>query len=82
MKSEIFNKAIMQRHRITFLYDFRLITLEPYYIGVNKNGNKVVYGKVNSTNRICAFEYSKITNIKVLNSHKFSPIIPILPSLN
>jgi hypothetical protein len=56
--------------------------LEPYYIGKNKTGRKVIYGKVNGSNTIKGFEYEKISNIKILGSERFSPIIPIIPLYN
>jgi hypothetical protein len=52
--------------------------VEPYYLSKNKNGNKVIYGRVNSSNEIKMFEFNKIFNIKILFNTKFSPIIPIL----
>ncbi|MBI1932705.1 MAG: hypothetical protein HYS24_09245 [Ignavibacteriales bacterium] len=78
MKTEIFEKAITQRQRIKFLYNLNSIEVEPYYLSKNKNGNKVIYGRVNSSNEIKMFEFNKIFNIKILFNTKFSPIIPIL----
>lgn len=78
MKTEIFEKAITQRQRIKFLYNLNSIEVEPYYLSKNKNGNKVIYGRVNSSNEIKVFEFNKIFNIKILFNTKFSPIIPIL----
>lgn len=82
MKSEIFYKAISKRQKIKFLYNLNSIELEPYYLSINKNGNKVIYGRVNSSNEIKMFEFNKIFNIKVLPSSRFSPIIPIMQILN
>ena len=56
--------------------------MEPYYLAINKNGEKVIYGRVNNSHNIKMFEFNKIFNIKVLEQTKFSPIIPILPILN
>ncbi|MCB0742523.1 MAG: hypothetical protein KDC52_11435 [Ignavibacteriae bacterium] len=78
MKSEIFNSAISDRKKLKFLYQLNQIELEPYYLTVNRKGNKVIYGRVNSTHEIKMFEFNKIFNIKVLSNSRFSPIIPIL----
>jgi hypothetical protein len=80
MKTLIFAAAIRNRRRVRFVYNLREITLEPYYISMNKTGRKVIFGRVDSTNEIKAFEYAKIFNIKVM-SNIFSPIIPILPAV-
>ncbi|MFZ1289357.1 MAG: hypothetical protein WAR79_04675 [Melioribacteraceae bacterium] len=78
MKTEIFNSAINQRRRLKFLYNLNMVEVEPYYLSKNRNGNKVIYGRVNSSNEIKMFEFNKIFNIKILGKSKFSPIIPIL----
>lgn len=78
MKTEIFNSAIIERRRLKFLYNLNQVEVEPYYLSKNKNGNKVIYGRVNSSNEIKMFEFNKIFNIKILGKSKFSPIIPIL----
>ncbi len=82
MKSEIFNTAILGRQKLKFLYKLDPIELEPYFLAVNKDGHKVIYGRVNNSNEIKMFEFNRIFNIKVLSNTKFSPIIPILPILN
>ena len=82
MKSEIFNSAILRRNKLKFLYKLNSVELEPYFLAINKYGDKVIYGRVNNSNNIKMFEFNKIFNIKVLESTKFSPIIPILPILN
>lgn len=79
MKTDLFASAIKNRNKLRFLYSLNEIELEPYYITINKLGDKVVYGRVSSTNEVKMFRYNKIYNIKVLNFTKFSPIIPILP---
>ena len=79
MKSEIFKSAIKNRNRIRFFYGIDETVIEPYYIKLERNGSKVIYGKVNNTSEIKKFDYSKIANIKVLNNKRFSPIIPIIP---
>ncbi len=82
MKSNIFSHAIEGRNKVTFLYDFHNITIEPYYISYDKNGKKVIYGKKERSREIAKFEYEKILNIKIQKHTRFSPIIPILPILN
>jgi len=82
MKSEIFNSAILSRQKLKFLYKLNSVELEPYFLSIDKNGNKVIYGRVNNSNEIKMFEFNKIFNIKILSHSKFSPIIPILPMLN
>jgi hypothetical protein len=82
MKSLLFSSAIINRNRVKFLYGFCEIVLEPYYVNRNKNGKKVIYGKVIGSNEIKMFEYEKICNIKVLARDRFSPIIPIIPRFN
>ncbi len=78
MKSEIFSLAINNRTKIKFLYGMKEVLLDPYLITKDKNGKKVIYGKVFNLSEIKIFEYKKISNIKVLYNIKFSPIIPIL----
>jgi hypothetical protein len=78
MKTEIFAKAIHNRNRVQILYEFETKVLEPYYISINRNGKKVVYGRINNAPEIKMIEYDKILNIKILNYSHFSPIIPIL----
>ena len=78
MKTEIFSSAIYNRNKITFLYGLNQITLDPYYISREKDGRKVIYGKLFNSSEIRKFEYQRISNIKVLRDIKFSPIIPIL----
>lgn len=78
-KSEIFKRAILTRCRLKFLYDLNEFLIEPYFIGVEKNGRKVIYGKLSNSSEIRKFDYKKIANIKLLKSKKFSPVIPIIP---
>ena len=82
MKTQIFNSAISKRKKLKFLYKLNPVELEPYYLTVNKFGEKVIYGRVNNSSNVKMFEFNKIFNIKVLEHTKFSPIIPILPILN
>ena len=79
MKTEIFETAIKNRNRLSFLYGLNEVLLEPYYITMEKSGSKVIYGKVYQSSEIKKFNYSKIANIKVLEKKRFSPIIPIIP---
>ena len=79
MKTEIFKSAIRNRNRLKFLYGINEILIEPYYVMVEKNGSKVIYGKVFHSSEIKKFEYNRIANIKVLEKKRFSPVIPIIP---
>lgn len=79
MKSEIFRTAILTRRKLEFVYDLNRLSIEPYYIAVERNGKKVIYGKLNHSSEIKKFEYRKMVNIKLLMSNKFSPVIPIIP---
>ncbi len=79
MKSLIFKSAIINRNRIKFLYGLKEVIVEPYYIAKNKKGKKVLYGKVVGTKQVKCFEYEKISNIKILDYARFSPIIQIMP---
>jgi hypothetical protein len=40
MKSQIFTSAIYNRNKIKFLYGLKEVTLEPYYITIEKSGKK------------------------------------------
>ncbi len=77
MKSDIFLQAIKNRNNLQFLYGLQLVNLEPYYISRNKIGKKVIYGRIKNSNQIVKFEYSRIANIKIVESFRFSPRIPI-----
>ena len=79
MKSELFSNAIKNRNKIRFIYLSDEVILDPYFISYNKNGKKVLYGRTHNSKEIKKFEYTKISNIKILNSVKFIPLIPILP---
>ncbi len=79
MKTDIFSAAIYSRSNLRFLYDLQEILIEPYYITREKSGKKVIYGRVRKTNEVRKFNYEKISNIRVLNNFRFSPIIPIIP---
>lgn len=78
MKTEIFETAIKNRNRLSFLYGLNEVLIEPYYITMEKSGSKVIYGKIYQSSEIKKFNYSKIANIKVLEQKRFSPIIPII----
>ena len=79
MKTRLFSHAIRNRNKLKFIYDLEEVVVDPYYLTVNKLGDKVVFGRVSSTNEVKQFRYNRIYNIKVLDYTKFSPIIPILP---
>ena len=79
MKTDIFSAAIYSRSNLRFLYDLQEMLIEPYYITRERSGKKVIYGRVRKTNEVRKFEYEKISNIRVLNNFRFSPIIPIIP---
>ncbi|RMD49829.1 MAG: hypothetical protein D6830_04065 [Ignavibacteria bacterium] len=82
MKSDIFEEAMHNRNRLEFLYGFDRVTLEPYYISKNREGKKVIFGRVNNSHEIKMFEFDKIVNIRVLKNSKYTPIIPIYYSMN
>ncbi len=82
MKTNIFLTAIKNRNNLRFLYGMTELMIEPYYITKEKSGKKVIYGRVKSTNEIRKFEYDKISNIRVLNDVKFSPVIPIISQVS
>lgn len=82
MKSEIFYNAIYQRNKIRFLYGMQEIVMDPYFVTTDRTGNKVIYGRPISSKQIRKFEFGRIANIKVLNTYKFSPIIPIISMVN
>jgi len=77
MKTEIFIQAIRKRNNLRFLYGLQEINLEPYYITKNRLGKKIIYGRLSNTNEIRKFEYDKIANIRIIESYRFSPRIPI-----
>ena len=77
MKTDIFIHAIRNRNNLQFLYGLQKIHLEPYYIAKNSTGKKVIYGRLKNTNEVRKFEYNKIANIRIIESFRFSPRIPI-----
>ena len=82
MKTDIFLTAIKNRNKLRFLYSLTEIMIEPYYLTREKSGRKVIYGRIKSTNEVRKFEYNKISNIRILNEAKFSPVIPIIPQVS
>jgi len=82
MKTDIFSEAIHNRSNLRFLYNLQEILIEPYYITRERSGKKVIYGRVRKTNEVRKFEYEKISNIRVLNNFRFSPVIPIIPQVS
>ncbi|NLT49725.1 MAG: hypothetical protein GXX85_02260 [Ignavibacteria bacterium] len=82
MKSVIFQKAIKNRNKIRMLYKLNEIVVEPYYVTMNRNGKKVVYGRICNSNKVEMLEFDKILNIKMLEKLKFYPLIPIISQYN
>jgi len=82
MKTQIFNNAIKNREKIRFLYGMEEIILDPYFVALDKSGQKVIYGKPDFSNQVRKYEYKRIANIKILNRLRFSPIIPIISYIN
>jgi hypothetical protein len=77
MKTDIFIQAIRNRNNLQFLYGLQEVNLEPYYISRSRAGKKVIYGRLRNSNEIKKFEYNKIANIRIIESFRFSPRIPI-----
>ena len=77
MKTDIFIQAIRSRKNLQFLYGLQMVSLEPYYITKNRAGKKVIYGRIRNSSEIRKFEYEKIANIRIIESFRFSPRIPI-----
>ena len=77
LKTDIFISAIRNRQNLQFLFGLHRVNIEPYYIAKNKLGKKVIYGRVRNSNEIKKFEYDKIANIKIVDSSRFSPRIPL-----
>jgi hypothetical protein len=77
VKTDIFIQAIRKRNNLRFLYGLQEVNLEPYYITKDRSGKKVIYGRLKNTNEIRKFEYDKIANIRIIESFRFSPRIPI-----
>lgn len=82
MKSELFSYAISNRNQVRFLYLMNEIVLHPYYISREKNGKKVIYGRTPESASIKKYELGRIVNLKILNSIKFSPIIPLMSKVS
>lgn len=76
MKSSIFLTAIRKKVKVKFLYKFKEIVLDPYFITINMKGHKCIVGKIQGTNTIKEFEFYQIVNIKILRE-RFVPIIPL-----
>jgi hypothetical protein len=82
MKTQIFEAAIRNRNRISFIYNFIQVFIEPYYMTFEKDGSKVLYGKILQNNEIKKFDLNKIANIKVVEGRKFAPIVQLIPVEN
>lgn len=78
MKTKLFESAIRNRNRVSFIYGMDEVLMEPYYLTSEKNGSKVVYGKVFYSKEIKKFNFSKIANIKILEEDRFAPIIQVI----
>ena len=82
MKTNIFLTAIKNRSKLKFLYSLTEIIIEPYFLAREKSGRRVIFGRVKRTNAVRKFEYNKISNIRILNEDKFSPVIPIISQVS
>lgn len=78
MKSQLFSYAISNRNQVKFLYYMNEIVLHPYYISREKSGRKVIYGRMPDSQVIRKYELGRIANLKIVNTMKFSPIIPLM----
>lgn len=79
MKSEIIFNAIKNRKKLKFIYGFKEIIIEPYFVAVNRQGKKIIFGRINNSPEVKMFAYENIYNLHVLEFSKFSPIIPLMP---
>ncbi len=82
MKSEIFSSAINNRNEVKFLYLMDEMVLHPYFISREKNGKKVIYGRMPNSSAIKKFELGRIANLKVFRKVRFSPIIPLMSKVS
>ncbi|HPN38455.1 MAG TPA: hypothetical protein PL041_08620 [Melioribacteraceae bacterium] len=78
---EIIRHAIYKRNRMEFEVNDKRITFDPYLIAKNKEGNYVIFGRVNNSNSVKSFEIDLLKNIRLINNYQFSPLIPILPAI-
>ncbi len=66
MKTELFIKAILNRNRIKLLYNLEETLVEPYFLSKNRDGKKVVYGRINNSHEIKMIEFNKIIAGRVM----------------
>jgi hypothetical protein len=82
MTEKQINSAILNRKRIEFKFEQKLITFEPYYLIKNSEGNYIVYGRINASNKIEKFNILSLSNARISAQRKFSPIIPLFQNFN
>ncbi len=83
IKTEIFHEAIKNKIKVRFYYNLNEQIMEPYFIFVEEDGTKVLYGKSNNgKKKIMKFDFKKIANIRLLPNEHFTPIIPTSTQLN
>lgn len=82
MKSQLFSYAISNRNQVKFIYYMDEIVLHPYYISKEKNGRRVIYGRMPNSTVIKKYELGRIANLKVVKAIRFSPIIPLMSKVS
>lgn len=73
--------AIQNKVQIRFLYGWREVVLDPYFILFEEDGTKAIYGMSSDSGSLCKFSFRKMLNIKLLSMH-FNPVVPVSPSYN
>ncbi|MGE5362967.1 MAG: hypothetical protein ACM3SM_02470 [Bacteroidota bacterium] len=82
MKTIIFANAIFNHCKIRFLYGLEEVVLEPCFVTFDSRGKKTLYGRTASAHgEIRSFQFSRIANIKLLNSIKIEPDIPVISQI-
>jgi hypothetical protein len=79
MKTEILSKAIKNRNKIKLYYAMKNLIIDPYILSIDKDGKKIMYGKVNDSDTVLKFEFKRIYNIRVLEDESFAPRILNIP---
>ncbi len=82
IKSEIFEQAITNRMKVRFYYNLNEEVLDPYFIFIEEDGTKALYGRSNLGRKMKKFDFEKIANIRILPSESFIPNIPLSPIYN
>ena len=82
IKSELFSQAIKERRQVRFYYQLKEVILDPYFIFVEDDGTKALYGKSFTSSKLNKFDYERIVNIRLLPFQNFTPIFPVSPILN